>query len=116
MKTLCLLLICGLIAGGQTTPGIVTVGTTVTATSGSGATAVSCVFSNPARPTIHTVCSVAGVAALTQDATPAVGSTNGVVGTFVNAGNTVTWVIQQPAAGSVTWQIAANLTSQSGTF
>jgi hypothetical protein len=97
------------------TPGTITIGTTVVATAGSGAGSVSCTFSNPASPTVHTACT-SGTATLSQDSTPAVGSTNGAVGSFVNGSNNVTWIIQQPTAGSVTWQIAANGTSKTGTF
>ncbi len=93
------------------TPGTVLVALNVTAKAG----AITCVFSNAAKPTIHTVCT-AGTSNLTQDSTSAVGSTSGAVGSFQVAGDSVTWVIQQPTAGNVTWQIAANGTMQSGNF
>ena len=86
--------------------------TTVTATAG----AIVCVFTNPARPTIHTACAQSGATVLTMDATPATGSTSGAVGSINLAGNSVTWIIQQPTANAITWQIAANGTSASGTF
>lgn len=89
---------------------------TVTAAAGTGSTAVICVFTNPATPTVHTECRIGAALVLTQDSTPAVGATNGAVGSFVNAGNSVTWMVQQPSAGNVTWQIAANGTMKSGTF
>lgn len=91
--------------------GTIVVNQTVTATAGT----ISCVFSNAATPTIHTVCT-SSVATQTSDTTPAVGSTSGFVGSMVAGSNNITWIIQQPIAGNVTWQIAANGTSKSGNF
>ena len=97
--------------------GTITVTTSVVAVAGTGATGVSCTISNPTRPTIHIACSIGGTVVLTQDATPAVGSTSGIVGTFLNAGvNSVTWIIQQPTAGTITWNVTANGTTQAGSF
>ena len=79
-------------------------------------TQIQCQFSNPARPTIHVVCTQNNATIMTQDMTPAIGATNGAVGSITISGNSVTWIIQQPTSGSITWQIAANGTSQSGSF
>lgn len=93
------------------TPGIVTVGTTVTAS----AAPINCAFSNPAAPTIHITCTD-GTGTMTQDATPTVGATNGIIGQFSSTGNSITWAIQQPTAGSITWTVVANGTSKTGSF
>lgn len=98
------------------TPGTITVTQIVTAVSGTNGTAVSCTFSNQAKPAIHTVCTIGGVAALSMDATPAIGAASGAVGSLTVSGNAVTWIITQPTAGVITWQIAANGTTQSGSF
>lgn len=94
------------------TPGTITVGVTVTATAGN----VTCAISNPAIPAFHTECKVDGNVVLTQDVTPAVGVTNAAVGTFKEGTNIITWLVQQPTAGKLTWQVVANGTQQSGTF
>ena len=102
-------------AAGQT-PGTVVVGTTVTATVGTGTTLATCNFTNFNRPTIVVSCTADDGATLSMQTTPAVGSTNGSVGSFNEASQSITWSIQQPTAGVVTWSIAANGTLQSGNF
>jgi hypothetical protein len=114
MKLFILLLTSSLLFSQAT--GVVTVTSNVTATAGTGTSAVTCVFSNPSPPAVRTLCSVGGATVLTQDATPAVGATTGAIGSFANATNTVTWQIQQPTAGSITWAVAANGVSRSGSF
>ena len=119
MKRFFTLLLLGVSLLGQAPPGSITVTTTVVAAAPAGqasGTQVSCTFSNANRPSIHTTCALGGTIYLVEDATPAVGSTNGTVGSFTVGTNAVTWILQQPTAGNVTWQIAANGTSQSGTF
>jgi hypothetical protein len=111
--TIALLALCGLLCAQS---GTVQVNTTITATAGSGASAVSCVLSAPALPAVHLTCALGGTVYLTQDATPAVGASSGVSGTVVVGANSVTWLLQQPSAGTVTWQAAANGTAKNGTF
>ena len=89
---------------------------TAVAPAAAGTGQLTCVFSNPAKPTVHVVCSQAGGTILSMDATPAVGATAGVVGQLNLSGNTITWIVQQPTAGNVTWQVAANGTAGNGTF
>ncbi len=96
--------------------GTITIAATITAVAGTGTSAVTCVMTTPALPAVHVVCSVGSTQMLLMDATPAVGATNGASGTFSNAGNSVTWILQQATAGTVTWQLAANGVSKSGTF
>jgi hypothetical protein len=76
---------------------------------------IICTFTNPSPPAFHAVC-VAGAASMTQDVTPAIGATSGAVGSMNAAPNAITWVVQQPTTGVLTWQIAANGTAKSGTF
>jgi len=78
------------------TPGTINVTQNVTATAGT----LSCTFSNPARPTIHVSCTGGG-STYAADVTPAVGSTNGYVGSLNAAPNAITWAIQQPTAGTI---------------
>jgi H+/Cl- antiporter ClcA len=96
--------------------GTVVVTSVVTATVGTGTGQVICILSNQASPTIHTVCTVGGVTVLTMDSTPAVGALIGANGTYSQLGNAVTWMIEQPTIGNITWQIAANGTVKNGTF
>jgi hypothetical protein len=97
-------------------PGTITVSTTVTATAGAGAAAVQCVLSTSRPPAIHAVCTIGGTVVISQDATAPVGAVSGNSETVIWMGNSVTWIVAQPTAGSVTWQISANGTMQSGTF
>lgn len=86
--------------------------TTVTATAG----ALVCTFTNPAMPQIHVECANSGTMVLKEDVTPPVGPAQGFVGSFSLSGNSVTWIIAQPTAGTVTYQIAANGVSGSDKF
>ena len=94
--------------------GTVLVSTTVTATAGTGTSAVACILSGPAKPSIRTTCSIGPATVLTQDLTPAAGPSSGAVGSFTNAGNTVTWSLQQLSNGDVQWQVVANGVSKNG--
>lgn len=87
---------------------------TISATAG----VVSCTFTSqsPALPTGVAVSCKAGTAALDQTSVIPVGNTSGIVGSFHAGPDAVTWVLKQPTAGSVTWEIAANGVAQSGTF
>ncbi len=96
--------------------GTVTVSSTISAVAGTGTSAVTCVMSNPAPPGVHMTCAIGATVVLTQDTTPAVGATNGAGGSFVSSGNTVTWLIQQPTAGTFTWDIVANGVRKTGTL
>lgn len=84
---------------------------TVTATAG----ALVCVFTNPNPPAFDMRCTVGGVVKLQQTATPAVG-TGGVAGSFVEGSSNVAWIITQPTAGAVNWDIAADGTRKTGVF
>lgn len=103
-------------AAGAVTQTTVTTATALAPAGATTATQIQCQFSNPQKPTVHVVCTQNSVTVMTGDWTPAVGATNGAIGSINLSGNAVTWIIQQLTAGSVTWQIAANGTSQSGTF
>lgn len=84
---------------------------TVTATAGP----LTCVFTNPNTPEFTMTCSVSGTVKLTQTATPAVGA-GGVVGSYVEGPESITWIVRQPTAGSVTYDIAANGVRRTGSF
>jgi hypothetical protein len=115
LKFACMLLCAagGLLAQGA---GTVVVSTTVTATAGSGGSSVACVLNGSAKPLIHATCSIGSATVLTEDATPGAVPASGTVGSFTNAGNTITWSLQQTSNGDVQWQVVANGVSKSGTF
>ncbi len=93
-------------------PGSVTVTNTVTAVAG----AITCTLSNQAPPAFTLACNAAGGATPTQTATPAVGATSGIVGSFNVGADAVTWIVKQENAGVVTWQVAANGVAKVGGF
>lgn len=101
-------------AGSVTQTTVLTVTAVAPAAASTGQ--LTCQFSNSQKPTVHVVCSQSGGTVLTMDATPAVGATAGVVGSLNLSGNAITWIVQQPTAGNVTWQVAANGTAGNGTF
>lgn len=84
---------------------------TVTATAGP----LVCVFTNPATPEFTMTCAVSGQVKLTQTATPAVG-TGGIVGSYVEGAESITWIVRQPTAGTVVYDIAANGVRRTGSF
>jgi len=84
---------------------------TVTATAGP----LVCVFTNPNPPEFVMTCRVGGVLKLTQTATPAVGA-GGVVGSYVEGPENITWIVRQPTAGTVSYEIAANGVRRTGSF
>lgn len=84
---------------------------TVTATAGP----LVCTFTNPNPPAFEMRCTVAGVVKLTQNATPAVGA-GGVAGQYNEGAEAITWIVTQPTAGVVGWDIAANGVRQTGSF
>lgn len=98
------------------TPGTIVVSTTVTGSSGAASTIVTCVLSTPAKPAVHIVCSIGPAQVLVSDTTVVVGAQSGASGTFSNSGNAVTWIITRPDVTTITWQVSANGTSQTGNF
>lgn len=117
MKIICLVLLIVVSCFGQT-PGTVTQSTTSNVVG--VASTVSCVLSNttPVLPSgVHVVCTVSGANALTMDSVIPASNPNGLVGSFTNAGNTVTWLVNQLAGQSnYSWQMVANGVSKTGTF
>lgn len=87
---------------------------TISATAG----VVSCTFTSqqPALPTGVAVSCKAGTAILDQTSVIPVGNTSGIVGSFHSGSDAITWILKQPTTGVVTWEVAANGVSQSGTF
>jgi hypothetical protein len=51
-----------------------------------------------------------------MDVTPAVGAAIGANGGFVDGGSQVGWIITQPTAGVINWQVSAGSTVQTGSF
>jgi len=96
------------------TPGTVTVNsaTNVTAV----ASSVNCVLHKKSSLVVTVTCKVLGVTMLTSTTT--IGANrNGTVGDYTNAGDSVTWLVNQPQGQtSLSWQMAANGTQKSGTF
>jgi hypothetical protein len=117
MKTL-LLLFASVLAFGQTTPAGTVAQSTLSNVVGTAGTLV-CTLTNssPTLPSgVHVMCSISGAAVLTIDSVVPTG-TNGMVGSFGSAGNTITWIVNQPAGQTAyAWQMAANGTSRQGTF
>lgn len=101
-----------LLIGAAQQPGTVTVTNTVTAVAGP----ITCTLSNPAPPAFSMTCAAPGGATLKQDATPAVGATSGIVGSFNVGADAVTWIVKQETAGAVTWQVGANGVMKAGSF
>jgi hypothetical protein len=87
---------------------------TITAVAG----VVNCTFTNqvPALPSGVSMTCHAGTDTMTQTAVIPVGNASGVAGSFASSADNVTWVLTQPTAGTINWQIAANGASQSGTM
>lgn len=115
MRAIVVLLLMGLGAIAQSTGSISqTTVSTVSATAG----AVTCTFTSqkPSLPTGVSVSCKAGVASLDQTASIPAGDTSGVVGSFHSGTDAVTWMLKKTTAGVVTWEIAANGASQTGTF
>jgi len=113
MKTAILILVASLAAFAA--PGTVVTGSNrvVTATAGS----IICTFQlRNSNTKIHTVCTVSGSTALTQDVTPALSAGSGGQGTFQMNGNTVGWVIWRSSGSAISYQIAANGTLKASTF
>ena len=100
----------------QAPAGTITVSNVVTATAGT----ISCILSNqsPALASgVHMVCAAGGVTRLVMDTVVAPGSTNGSVGSYTEAGASVTWILTQGTVTSpISWQVAANGVGKSGTF
>ena|ERR1035437_6470555 len=117
MKTL-LIFLASVIAFGQTTPAGTVAQSTLSNVVGTAGT-LTCTLTNssPALPSgVHVMCSISGAAVLTMDSVVPTG-TNGMVGSFGSAGNTITWIVNQPAqASTFAWQMAANGASKQGTF
>lgn len=98
------------------TPGTIakTTVSTITATAG----AIACTFTSqsPALPTGVALSCKAGTAGIDQTSVIPVGNTSGIVGSFHAGPDAVTWILKQPTAGTVTWEVAANGVAQNGTF
>ena len=112
MKTVGLLFFAAL-AFGQA-PGTITIASSITAVAGT----VTCTVSSSipaAAGGVHFACKD-GTGSLTQDAVIPVGSTSGIVGSFNSGSDAVTWIVQEPTAGVISWQIAANGVMKTGTF
>ena len=90
---------------------VVTTLRTITATSGN----LICTFVNLSPPAFDMECVVGGVSKLKQTATPAVG-TGGVAGSYSEGAENVTWIVTQPSAGVLNWDIAAKGVRQTGSF
>lgn len=84
---------------------------TVTASAGP----LVCTFTNPSPPAFEMRCTVGGTVKLQQTATPAVGA-GGVVGSYSEGAEIITWIVTQPTAGTVNWDIAANGARRTGVF
>lgn len=116
MKTLLLSLLFATLVWAQST-GTVTQNTTSNVVGTAGTLVCTLTNSTPSLPTgVRVVCTVGGTAALTLDSVVPSG-TNGMVGSFGNAGNTITWIVNQPTGQSnFSYQMAANGTPKVGTF
>lgn len=116
MKTLLLPLLLAALADGQST-GTVAQSTTSSVVGTAGTLICTLSNSTPSLPSgVHVVCTVSGTVALTLDSVVPTG-TNGLVGSFANAGNTVTWLVNQPTGqATFSWQMAANGSAKIGTF
>lgn len=97
-----------------------TITQTVTSTIQATTPTVSCKLTNstPIAPAgVHVDCFIGANKVLAMDVNVTPGSPNGAVGSFTNAGDSVTWILTlSGAAGPYAWQIAANGTSKNGTF
>ncbi len=114
MKLAILILFAASLALAQT--GTVSQSTTSNVVGTAGGLVCTLTNSTPALPTgVHVACLNAGASVLLMDAVVPVGP-NGMVGSMTLAGNTVTWIVTQPAAGPYAWQMAANGVNKSGTF
>ena len=98
-------------------PGTVAVTTTSTVTGTAGSVVCTLTNSTPTLATgVHIVCASAGATVLTMDSVVPTGA-NGMVGSFLLAGNSVTWIVNQPTGQTMySWQMAANGVGKSGTF
>lgn len=99
------------------TPGTVAQSTVSNVVGTAGPIVCTLTNSSPALSSgVHVVCTNAGASVLVMDSVVPSG-TNGMVGSFGMAGNTVTWIVNQPLAGpSYAWQMAANGIGKTGTF
>lgn len=95
-----------------------TINKTTVSTISAAAGTITCTFTNqnPSLPTGVSASCKAGAAGVDQTSVVPVGNTSGIVGSFHSGLDSVTWMLRQPTAGTVTWDIAANGVSQSGTF
>ena len=117
MRFLLLILASAMVLDAQTPAGTVTVTTAVVATAGTdAATQVICTLALSSG-VVHADCKVGGTSVQSSDSKPLPGDKNGYVGSVTANSNSVTWMLQQPdAAGPISWQIAANGITKSGTF
>jgi len=104
---------------GQVVPGTVTVNSYYTITAATST--IKCVLHRKSAEVANINCTVAGVSMMSATMTlaPSTSSTpgNGAVGSYVNAGNNITWIVSQPMGQTLlSWQMAANGTQKSGTF
>jgi hypothetical protein len=98
------------------TPGTVAQSTVSNVVGTAGPIVCTLTNSSPTLPSgVHVVCTNAGASVLVRDSVVPSG-TNGMVGSFGLAGNIITWIVNQPAAGPYAWQMAANGVGKQGTF
>lgn len=104
---------------GQTTPpaGTVTQSTISTVTAVAGTVTCTLSNTNPVLASgIHAECKIGANKVLVMDSVIPSGN-NGIVGSFSDSGNIVTWLVNQPTGQTnYSWQMAANGASKSGTF
>jgi hypothetical protein len=122
MKTLLISVLFAALAMAQTGTGTVVVSTTITATaqqSPGDANAIVCT-ATPVNSQISVTCKVGATTGLSATYTVLPGSTsatNAAVASFVYGGNSVVWMLYQPASsGPISWQVAANGAAKSGQF
>ena len=105
------LLFASLLSAQSTGTIVVTTLRTITATSGP----LVCTFVNLSPPSFDLECTINGTTKLKQTATPAIG-TGGVVGSYSDGAEIITWIVTQPTANVVNWDIAAKGVRQTGSF
>ena len=106
-----LMLVLTMAATAQTT-GVITVTTvrTVKAVAGD----MVCMFASVNANGFNTECKVKDVVRHTSSATPAVGTA--VLGSLHENNDSITWIVTQPVAGTIRWEIAANGERLTGDF
>lgn len=118
IKITLLALFCAILMSGQTPGTVIATTTNTTIVIGTASTVVCRLTNFTPQPSsgVHVECLVNGVQVMVMDSVvPAL--TSGLVGSFSNTGNIVTWIVTKPiAVGPYAWQMVANGTMSSGTF